>query len=216
MSSVAPDLSENVSKLVELTKQLTEAKSDIKVLTQEEKRLKEKVKKHMVEQGIDTINLRKGKISIRKSVRKSGMSKDAIKEGLMTFFGGDETKVEGALNAIKDGLKTKESTSISLSGIQEKPEKEDKSNTQKNYMRCGIPSGHSFTMHTSNIQGNSVTLLRFVTRNTTLIVNKDDGLMNICTIYGKMSGESSILTNYTRRLCGVPHFIILQSSWKNI
>jgi hypothetical protein len=126
MSSVAPDLSENVSKLVELTKQLTDAKSDIKVLTQEEKRLKEKVKKHMVEQGIDTINLRKGKISIRKSVRKSGMSKDAIKEGLMTFFGGDETKVEGALNAIKDGLKTKESTSISLSGIKEKPEKEDK------------------------------------------------------------------------------------------
>ena len=85
MSSVAPDLSENVSKLVELTKQLTDAKSDIKVLTQEEKRLKEKVKKHMVEQGIDTINLRKGKISIRKSVRKSGMSKDAIKDGLMTF-----------------------------------------------------------------------------------------------------------------------------------
>lgn len=126
MSSVAPDLSENVSKLVELTKQLTDAKSDIKVLTQEEKRLKEKVKKHMVEQGIDTINLRKGKISIRKSVRKSGMSKDAIKDGLMTFFGGDETKVEGALNAIKDGLKTKESTSISLSGIKDKPEKEDK------------------------------------------------------------------------------------------
>jgi|TARA_R110000782_G_scaffold184809_2_gene275142 hypothetical protein len=126
MSSVAPDLSENVSKLVELTKQLTDAKSDIKVLTQEEKRLKEKVKKHMVEQGIDTINLRKGKISIRKSVRKSGMSKDAIKDGLMTFFGGDETKVEGALNAIKDGLKTRESTSISLTGIKEKPEKEDK------------------------------------------------------------------------------------------
>ena len=126
MASVAPDLSENVSKLVELTKQLTDAKSDIKVLTQEEKRLKEKVKKHMVEQGIDTINLRKGKISIRKSVRKSGMSKDAIKDGLMTFFGGDETKVEGALNAIKDGLKTRESTSISLTGIKEKPEKEDK------------------------------------------------------------------------------------------
>tara|TARA_B110000503_G_C6786979_1_gene265634 strand:+ start:122 stop:502 length:381 start_codon:yes stop_codon:yes gene_type:complete len=126
MSSVAPDLSENVSKLVELTKQLTEAKSDIKVLTQEEKRLKEKVKKHMIEQGIDTINLRKGKISIRKSVRKSGMSKDAIKDGLMTFFGGDEIKVEGALNAIKDGLKTRESTSISLTGIKEKPEKEDK------------------------------------------------------------------------------------------
>ena len=126
MTTVAPDLSENVSKLVELTKQLAEAKSDIKVLNQEEKRLKEVVKKHMVSQGIDTINLRKGKISIRKTVRKSGMNKDAIKDGLMTFFGGDETKVEVALNAIKDGLKTKESTSLSLTGIKDKPEKEDK------------------------------------------------------------------------------------------
>jgi len=126
MTSVSNELSESVSKLVELTKQLSEAKSDIKILNQEEKRLKENVKKHMVSQGIDTINLRKGKISIRKSVRKSGMTKDAVKDGLSTFFGGDETKVEGALNAIKDGLKVKESTSISLTGIKDKPEKDNK------------------------------------------------------------------------------------------
>ena len=126
MTSVAPDLSENVSKLVELTKQLAEAKSDIKIIVQEEKRLKDTVKRHMIDQGIDTINLRKGKISIRKTARKAGMNKDAIKEGLMTFFGGDETKVEGALNAIKDGLKVKESTSLSLTGIKDTPEKEDK------------------------------------------------------------------------------------------
>ncbi len=126
MASVTNELSETVSKLVDLTKQLAEAKSDIKVLNQEEKRLKENVKKHMVSQGIDTINLRKGKISIRKSTRKAGMSKDAVRDGLLTFFSGDEAKVEGALNAIKDGLKTKESTSISLTGIKDKPEKEDK------------------------------------------------------------------------------------------
>jgi len=75
MTSVPNELSDSVSKLVELTKQLSEAKSDIKILSQEEKRLKENVKKHMVSQGIDTINLRKGKISIRKSMRKAGMSK---------------------------------------------------------------------------------------------------------------------------------------------
>jgi|SRR5210317_1259123 acid phosphatase class B len=126
MTSVSNELSESVSKLVELTKQLSEAKSDIKVLNQEEKRLKENVKKHMVSQGIDTINLRKGKISLRKSVRKSGMNKDAIKDGLLKFFGGDEVKVEGALNAIQDNLKLKESTSISLTGIKDKPEKENK------------------------------------------------------------------------------------------
>ena len=126
MTSVSNELSESVSKLVELTKQLSEAKYDIKVLNQEEKRLKENVKKHMVSQGIDTINLRKGKISLRKSVRKSGMNKDAIRDGLLKFFGGDEVKVEGALNAIQDNLKLKESTSISLTGIKDKPEKENK------------------------------------------------------------------------------------------
>jgi acid phosphatase class B len=124
--SVPNELSESVSKLVDLSKQLSEAKSDIKILNQEEKRLKESVKKHMISQGIDTINLRKGKISLRKSVRKSGINKDAIKDGLLKFFGGDEAKVEGAINAIQDGLKVKETTSLSLTGIKEKPEKEDK------------------------------------------------------------------------------------------
>jgi len=124
--SVPTDLSESVSKLVELSKQLSEAKSDIKILNQEEKRLKESVKKHMIDQGIDTINLRKGKISLRKSVRKGSMNKDAIREGLLKFFGGDEAKLEGALNSIQDTLKVKESTSLSLTGIKDKPEKEDK------------------------------------------------------------------------------------------
>ena len=124
--SVPNELSESVSKLVELSKQLSEAKSDIKILNQEEKRLKESVKRHMLDQGIDTINLRKGKISLRKSVRKSGINKDAIKDGLLKFFGGDEAKVEGAINAIQDGLKVKESTSLSLTGIKDKPPKEDK------------------------------------------------------------------------------------------
>ena len=124
--SVPNELSVSVAKLVELSKQLSEAKSDIKILNQEEKRLKESVKKHMIDQGIDTINLRKGKISIRKSVRKGSMNKDAIREGLLKFFGGDEAKVEGALNAIQDNLKVKESTSISLTGIKEKVQEEDK------------------------------------------------------------------------------------------
>jgi hypothetical protein len=124
--SVPNELSESVSKLVELSKQLSEAKSDIKILNQEEKRLKESVKRHMIDQGIDTINLRKGKISLRKSVRKGSMNKDAIRDGLLKFFGGDEAKLEGALNAIQDNLKVKESTSISLTGIKEKPSNEDK------------------------------------------------------------------------------------------
>ena len=124
--SVPNELSDSVSKLVELSRQISDAKSDIKILTQEERRLKETVKKHMIQQGIDTINLRKGKINLRKSVRKGTMNKDAIREGLLKFFGGDEAKVEGALNAIQDTIKVKESTSISLTGIKEKVQDEDK------------------------------------------------------------------------------------------
>ena len=122
MTEVSNDLSENVSKLVELTKQLKEAKSDIKVLNQAEKQLKENIKKCMVDQGIDTINLRKGKISLRKTNRKSSMTKDAVKDGLGVFFGGNEAQVEGAMNAIQDNLKIKESVSISITGIKGKEE----------------------------------------------------------------------------------------------
>jgi len=120
MTEVSNDLSENVSKLVELTKQLKEAKSDIKVLNQAEKQLKENIKRCMLAQGIDTINLRKGKISIRKTNRKSSMTKDAVKDGLGIFFGGNEAQVEGALNAIQDNLKTTETVSLAITGIKDK------------------------------------------------------------------------------------------------
>ena len=45
------------------------------------------------------------------------MTKDAIHDGLFKFFGGDEAKVEGALNAIKDGLKVKVEVFNSIPGM---------------------------------------------------------------------------------------------------
>jgi hypothetical protein len=57
---------------------------------------------------------------------KAGINKDAIKEGLLKFFGGDEAKVEGAFNSITDNLKTRETTSLSLTGIKEKLANENK------------------------------------------------------------------------------------------
>tara|TARA_B110000305_G_scaffold228388_1_gene278100 strand:+ start:454 stop:825 length:372 start_codon:yes stop_codon:yes gene_type:complete len=120
MSEVTNELSENVSKLVELSKQLKEAKSDIKVLNMAEKQLKEAIKSNMLTQGIDTINLRKGKISIRKSNRKTSMTKDTVRNGLETFFGGNEAQVEGAMNAIQDNLQIKETVSLAITGIKEK------------------------------------------------------------------------------------------------
>ena len=123
MTDITSELSENVAKLVELSKQLKEAKSDIKILNQAEKQLKELIKANMLNQGIDTINLRKGKISIRKTNRKSGMTKDSVRNGLETFFGGNEAQVEGAMNAIQDNLTVKESVSLAVTGIKDKEEK---------------------------------------------------------------------------------------------
>lgn len=114
------DLSESVSRLVELSRQINEAKSDIKILVQAEKALKERVKGHMVNQGIDTINLKKGKIALRKTTRKQTMSKQHLLDGLVEYFNGDQTKVDSIVNKIQENLGTTESTSISLTGIKEK------------------------------------------------------------------------------------------------
>tara|TARA_A100001234_G_scaffold147117_1_gene129426 strand:- start:934 stop:1302 length:369 start_codon:yes stop_codon:yes gene_type:complete len=121
MSQVPSDeLSNSVSKLVELNKQITEAREDIKVLVQAEKSLKLQVKKLMVDHGLDAINLKKGKISVRKSSRKTGLNKTTVKEGLVNYFNGNEQQAESVLKAILDSLPVKESTSLSLTGIKEK------------------------------------------------------------------------------------------------
>ena len=118
--SSTEELSESVSRLVELSKQIGEAKSDIKILVQAEKALKERVKGHMVHQGIDTINLKKGKIAIKKTTKKTVMSKKHLLDGLVEYFQGDQAKVDTIVESIQSKLGTTESTSISLTGIKEK------------------------------------------------------------------------------------------------
>ena len=59
MSNMATDeLSQSVSKLVDLSRQIKEARSDIKILTDAEKALKSQVKKLMLDNGLDVINLK--------------------------------------------------------------------------------------------------------------------------------------------------------------
>ena len=114
------ELSNSVSKLVELNKQITEANEDIKVLRQAEKALKLQVKKLMLDNGLDVVNLKKGKISVRRSSRKQGLNKASVKEGLTTYFNGNEAQAESCLKVILENLPTKESTSLSLTGIKDK------------------------------------------------------------------------------------------------
>ena len=114
------ELSNSVSKLVELNKQITEANEDIKVLRQAEKALKLQVKKLMLDNGLDVVNLKKGKISVRRSSRKQGLNKASVKDGLTTYFNGNEAQAESCLKVILENLPTKESTSLSLTGLKDK------------------------------------------------------------------------------------------------
>ena len=118
--NASEELSNNVSKLVELNKQITDAREDIKVLVQAEKSLKLQVKKLMMDNGLDVVNLKKGKISVKKSSRKQGLNKTSVREGLTTFFNGNEEQAENCLKVILDNLPTKESTSLSLTGLKDK------------------------------------------------------------------------------------------------
>lgn len=121
MSSVtADDLTTSVSKLVELNQQIKEARSDIKVLSQAEKALKLHIKKLMIDNGLDVINTRTGKITVKKNVRKVGLNKETIREGLSVFFEGNDTQAENVLKVILETLPTKETSTISITTTKAK------------------------------------------------------------------------------------------------
>ena len=120
MSISADDLTNSVSKLVELNQQIKESRSDIKVLSQAEKALKLHIKKLMVDNGLDVINTKTGKITVKKSIRKVGLNKDTIREGLNVFFDGNDQQAETALKVIVESLPTKETSTISVTGLKKK------------------------------------------------------------------------------------------------
>ena len=121
MSSVtADDLTHSVSKLVELNQQIKEARSDIKVLSQAEKALKLHIKKLMIDNGLDVINTKTGKITVKKNIRKVGLNKDTIKEGLSVFYEGNEVQADSVLKVILETLPTKETSTISITSTKPK------------------------------------------------------------------------------------------------
>ena len=74
----------------------------------------------MVDNGLDVINTKTGKITVKKSVRKVGLNKDTIREGLSVFFEGNEEQAETALKVIVESLPTKETSTISVTGSKKK------------------------------------------------------------------------------------------------
>lgn len=122
-NEISDDFRVAMANWVEVKTQLTEARKDMKVLNDREKKLKEFVKNYMKTQQIDNVNLKKGKVSLKTSTKTSTMTRDAVKSGLVIYFGGDETKAEGAFTCIIDNLTTSETDVISLTGLKSKPTK---------------------------------------------------------------------------------------------
>jgi hypothetical protein len=105
---------------VQLKTQLTEARKDMKILNEREKQLKEFIKTFMKNQSLDLINLKKGKVTLKTTVKKSSMTREAVRNGLNVYFGGDEAKVDGAIQCILDNLESEEADVISLTGLSRK------------------------------------------------------------------------------------------------
>lgn len=107
---------------VELKKTLAEARSDMKGLNTREKNLKTYIKGVMSAQKIDTCNLRKGKVSLKKKTSKKAITKETIEKGLLTFFEGDQQRTQAAIESINNQRETVESEVLSATGLKDKPE----------------------------------------------------------------------------------------------
>jgi len=57
--------------------------------------------------------------NLKTKTTKGSITKEVILKGLRTFFGGNEAQVEGAWNAIQDSAPTKETASVSVTGLKD-------------------------------------------------------------------------------------------------
>jgi len=107
---------------VELKNTLEDARKDMKGLNTREKNLKTYIKGVMSSQKIDTCNLRKGKVSLKKKTSKKAITKETIEKGLLAFFDGDDQRTQAAIESINSHRETVESEVLSATGLKTKAE----------------------------------------------------------------------------------------------
>ena len=120
MAEISTEFRAKMAEWVELKNQLTEVRKDVAVLNKKEKELKTYISEYMKDQGIDNINLKKGKVTRRTTEKKPTFSKKVVEQGLGVYFQGDEVRVEAAITCITDNLQTEQRDVVSLTGIKEK------------------------------------------------------------------------------------------------
>ena len=103
---------------VDLKKQLTSARKDMKVLNTREKQLKEYIKQYMKNQAIDKVNMKGGKVTLKSSQKSGSFTKAAVQRGLNLYFQGDEVRTEAAMTVILDNITKTDTEVISLTGLK--------------------------------------------------------------------------------------------------
>ena len=112
------DFKEAMTEWVALKAQLAAARKDLGVLNKREKDLRKFVTISMKEREIDTVKVQdKVKVNFKTKKTKGPITKDVIKKGLGTFFGGNEAQVEGAFQAILDAAPVKETDGVTVTGL---------------------------------------------------------------------------------------------------
>lgn len=113
------DFKTTTTEWIALKAQLAAARKDLTVLNQREKELRRFVTEHMARNEIDTVKVHdKIKVNFKKSKKKGALTKDVIKAGLRSFFGGNDAQVEGAFNAILDAAPVKETNGVTVTGLK--------------------------------------------------------------------------------------------------
>ena len=113
------DFKAAMTEWVSLKAQLAAARKDLSVLNGREKDLRQFVTRHMKENEIDTVKVQdKVKVNFKTKTIKGSLTKDVIKKGLGTFFGGNEAQVEGAFQAILDAAPIKETDGVTVTGLK--------------------------------------------------------------------------------------------------
>jgi hypothetical protein len=114
-----------MAEWVTLKKQLTEATKDISILRKREKELNVNIKGFMEKEKIDTCNLKKGKVSLKKRKTAGTLNKETVRVGLERTFEGNMNMVEVAMQNILDAREAKESSSLSVTGMKSQDSGED-------------------------------------------------------------------------------------------
>ena len=113
------DFKSAMTEWVALKAQLAAARKDLSVLNKREKDLRKFVTHEMKERSIDTVKVHddKVKVNFKTKQTRGSLTKDVIKKGLGTFFGGNEAQVEGAFQAILDAAPVKETDGVTVTGL---------------------------------------------------------------------------------------------------